>query len=41
MADFYYILGETRISGCLFWEVLKIREELDSVMVDVEQGAMF
>lgn len=41
MADnFFFILGETRMSGCLFWEVLKIKEELDRLMVNLEQGAM-
>lgn len=41
MADnFYYIVGETIMSGCLFWEMLKMKKELDSAMVNLEQGAM-
>lgn len=42
MADnFYYILGETRMSGCLFWEALKIKEESDSVMVNLNKELCF
>lgn len=33
----YYILGETRMSRCLFGEVLKIKGELDSVMVNLNK----
>lgn len=39
--NIYYILGEIRMSGCLFWEVLKIKEELDSVMVNLNKELCF
>lgn len=39
--NIYYILGETRMSGRLFLEVLKIKEELDSVMVNLNKELCF
>lgn len=39
--NIYYSLSETRMSGCLFWEVLKMKEELDSVMVNLNKELRF